>query len=97
MKKKTEKTTEKREEQAFYSRQDRNALPQPPVEGREVAQSPASASRKVQLGPPVIEEGEVRKGEPRIQDGSHHLKLTDRRARVGVPTVRLTEHSGSAP
>jgi len=32
---KTEKTTEKREEQAFHSRQDRNAPPQPPIEGRE--------------------------------------------------------------
>jgi hypothetical protein len=33
--KKTEKTTKKREERAFHSRQDRNAPPQPPIEGRE--------------------------------------------------------------
>jgi hypothetical protein len=30
-----EKTTEERKEQAFHSRQDRNALLQPPIEGRE--------------------------------------------------------------
>jgi hypothetical protein len=37
--KNTEKTTKKREEQAFHSRQDRNAPPQPPIEGREVGEA----------------------------------------------------------
>ena len=36
---KTEKTTENREEQAFHRRQDRNAQSQPPTEGREVGEA----------------------------------------------------------
>lgn len=44
----------------------------------------ASASRRAQLVPQVILEGRCAKGNPRIQDESHRLKLTDGWARVEV-------------
>jgi hypothetical protein len=90
----------RRGRERHYSKQDKNAPPQPAVEGRgggEATQSPASAPAKAQLGIPPVWEGRCAKGNPGIQDGIHRLKLTGTDGRGWGPTVRLTEHSGSAP
>jgi hypothetical protein len=39
---------------------------------------PSKCNSRAQLGPQVILEGRSGKGSPRIKNGSHHLKLTDK-------------------
>jgi hypothetical protein len=42
-----------------------------------------------------IARGGIERGLPKIPNGSHRLKLTNRWARKGGAAVRLTERSGS--
>ena len=46
--------------------------------------------------PGDIGRGGAQRGSPRIQDGSHRLKLTDEWKRRGGVTIKLTERSPSA-
>jgi hypothetical protein len=64
--KKTKKTIKTREEICIYDRQDRNASPYLPVEGRKGGKAvrfPASAPRRTPLGHRVILEGRHDKGD----------------------------------
>jgi hypothetical protein len=78
--KKKEKTTEKREEQAFIAGRAgtlHHSLQAGGGKGRQHSSQQAHLEGP-QLGPQVILEGRSGKGSPRIKNGSHCLKLTDK-------------------
>ena len=56
---------------------------------------PSKCNSKAQLGPQVILEGRSGKGSPRIKNGSHRLKLTDKMEAEGRSDGVAHHGSGS--